>query len=43
MKENIKYIFKNIRSYLQNKNSSYDLGISSLGSAGYIYGITINY
>tara|TARA_Y100000590_G_scaffold424236_1_gene530875 strand:- start:1230 stop:2027 length:798 start_codon:yes stop_codon:yes gene_type:complete len=26
-----------------NKNSSYDLGISSLGSAGYIYGITINY
>ena len=26
-----------------NKNSSYDLGISSLGSAGYIYGVTINY
>ena len=24
MKENIKYIFKNLRSYLQNKNSSYE-------------------
>ena len=26
-----------------NQRSSYDIGISSLGSAGYIYGITINY
>ena len=24
MKENIKYLFKNLRSYLQNKNSSYE-------------------